>query len=118
MNSATSIIRILFLCRPSHWGSFIRQLHLLASNSSVLRNLKHITSETLLLSAENIISRESKLESNGVIAAASHMSYGDGCSSLWLPFDLILEDAMDGGQVTAFSAIEILTGIIVFFFVF
>ncbi|XP_028223664.1 mediator of RNA polymerase II transcription subunit 33B-like [Glycine soja] len=33
-------------------------------------------------------------------------------SSLWLPIDLILEDALDGAQVAAFSAIEIITGMV------
>eukprot|EP00253_Pinus_taeda_P021926 PITA_21926 len=35
-------------------------------------------------------------------------NYGLGRSSLWLPFDLFMEDAMDGRQVPATSAIETL----------
>ncbi|RDX87669.1 Mediator of RNA polymerase II transcription subunit 33A, partial [Mucuna pruriens] len=110
--------------RSSYWGSFIHQMQLLVSNSSVFRNLKHITAESLLLLTQNIheiASREfktkSKLETNVVIPAGSMMSfagqsYGDSWSSLWLPIDLILEDALDGGQVAAFSAIEIITGLV------
>jgi hypothetical protein len=50
-----------------------------------------------------------------VIPASSHISYAgqsyeSSWSSLWLPIDLILEDALDGGHVAAFSAIEIITG--------
>ncbi|OIV92578.1 hypothetical protein TanjilG_02341 [Lupinus angustifolius] len=100
---------------PSKWGSFIQQLQILASKSLVLRNLKHITPEALLLSTQNIISHESrppksKLDSNGLIAAGQ--SYGDPCSSLWLPFDIILEEAMAPGQVSAFSAVDILAGLV------
>ncbi|CAL0310329.1 unnamed protein product [Lupinus luteus] len=100
---------------PSQWGSFIQQLQILASKSLVLRNLKHITPEALLLSTQNIISHESrppksKLDSNGLIAAGQ--SYGDPCSSLWLPFDIILEEAMAPGQVSAFSAVDILAGLV------
>lgn len=31
-------------------------------------------------------------------------------SSLWLPIDMFLEDIMDGSQVAATGAVEILTG--------
>lgn len=59
------------------------------------------------------------LEFNAIMAAGSQISspshsHGDNCSSLWLPIDLILEDAMDGqGQVTANSAVEIISGMII-----
>lgn len=51
------------------------------------------------------------------MAAASQISsdhsHGDSWSSLWLPIDLILEDAMDHGQATATSAVEIISGMAV-----
>ncbi|XP_073221873.1 mediator of RNA polymerase II transcription subunit 33A-like isoform X3 [Cicer arietinum] len=109
---------------PSHWGSFNHQMQLLASNSSILKNLKHINADTLLSLMENIhgfgsneCNTTSKLESNVVISAGSQIYfagqyYGSSWSSLWLPIDLILEDALDGGQVAAFSAIEIITVLI------
>lgn len=105
-------------------------MQLLASNSSILRNLKHITAETLLSLMENIhelasydCNTKSKLESNVVIPTGSQISFagqsfGDSWSLLWLPIDLILEDALDGGQVAAFSAIEIIAGMIDFLFLF
>ena len=31
-------------------------------------------------------------------------------SDLWLPLDVVLEDVIDGSQVTATSAVEIITG--------
>lgn len=62
---------------------------------------------------------KSKVRTKEVICGGSPMSFaaqssGDSWSALWLPIDLILEDALDGGQVAAFSAIEIITGIISF----
>ncbi|KAK7336724.1 hypothetical protein VNO77_17270 [Canavalia gladiata] len=101
----------------SHWGAFVHQIQLLASNSSVLRNLKHITAETLLLFMENIhqvVSHDYKTKSKraGSQMSFAGQSYGDSWSLLWLPIDLILEDALDGGQVAAFSAIEIITGLV------
>lgn len=65
---------------------------------------------------------KSKLESNEVVTPAGSQisfagqSYGSSWSSLWLPIDLILEDALDGGQVAAFSAIEIITGMNIWLF--
>ncbi|XP_027351065.1 mediator of RNA polymerase II transcription subunit 33B-like [Abrus precatorius] len=118
------ILSLVHRNMSSQWGSFVHQIQLLASNSSVLRNLKHITAETLLLLTENIhevVSQEYntifKLESNVLRPVGSQkyfdvQSFGDSWSLLWLPIDLILEDALDGGQVAAFSAIEIVTGLV------
>lgn len=38
------------------------------------------------------------------------LGHGASRSAPWLPLDLVLEDVMDGYQVNATSAIEILTG--------
>ncbi|CAJ1906114.1 unnamed protein product [Sphenostylis stenocarpa] len=98
------------------------EIILLVSNASLFENLRNNAAETLLSLTQNIhevvsheFKRKSKMRSNEFISAGSLMSfagqsYGDSWSSLWLPIDLILEDALDGGQVAAFSAIEIITG--------
>ena len=102
-NKRTSrIISLVHRNLPPHWESFIQQLQMLATNSSVLRNLKHISPETLLHFPSNIhkfLSREckTKLEFNAIMAAGLQISspgrsHGDNWSSLWLPIDLILED--------------------------
>lgn len=86
--------------------------------------MKQISPDTLLLLISNIHKvlshdfKTSKLGFNSVMAACSQISspghsYGDNCSLLWLPIDLILEDAMDGGQAVASSAVEVITGILV-----
>ena len=110
----------VIFCRPSYWGLFNHQMQLIASKTSILKNLKHITADTLFSLIENIhrvvsCNTKSKLESNVVIPAGSQIAFGGQCegsnwSSLWLPIDLILEDALDGGHVAALSAIEIITG--------
>lgn len=48
------------------------------------------------------------------LATCAGLCFGSSRSSLWLPLDLFLEDAMDGSQVNATSAIEIITGAITF----
>ncbi|XP_042517801.1 mediator of RNA polymerase II transcription subunit 33A-like isoform X2 [Macadamia integrifolia] len=109
---------------PSHWEDFIQRLRLLAENSSALRHSKLLSPEVLL----QFISNQRKLltwkcktssqqEFHAVLASGSLTScagqcYGATRSALWLPIDLILEDAMDGYQVTATSAIDTLTGLV------
>ncbi|KAL9363916.1 hypothetical protein Peur_041789 [Populus x canadensis] len=122
-----STSRILDLVRqniPTHWIRFIQRLQLLGTNSSALRNSKILTAEDLLQlttgSGSNmILSRESKTSSLqkfhsvmafGSLVSSSGLCQGASHSALWLPLDLALEDAMDGYQVNATSAIEIITG--------
>ncbi|KAH7522398.1 hypothetical protein FEM48_Zijuj07G0134100 [Ziziphus jujuba var. spinosa] len=122
-NKGTS--RILFLARhnlPTHWISFIQQVQLLESNSLALRNSKTLTPEALLkLTIDNgtVLSREtSSLQkflavlTFGSLASSAGLCHGASRSALWLPLDLVLEDAMDGYQVDAISAIERITGLI------
>lgn len=112
--------RILCLAHrnmPLHWAGFAQRLQLLATNSVILRNTKLITPEFLLhwTSDKNrLLSREGKtsqLEFRDVMASGSlfssgGQSHGVNWSALWLPIDLFLEDAMDGSQVLATSAVE------------
>ncbi|PSR94800.1 Mediator of RNA polymerase II transcription subunit 33A like [Actinidia chinensis var. chinensis] len=117
--------RILYLARrnmSSHWGCFIQHVQLLAANSSALRNSKNITPDALLqLTSDKriVLSRECKTSLQrqfhaviaGSLVSSACQCHGTSQSALWLPFDLFLEDSMDGSQVTATSAAEILTGL-------
>ncbi|PON80187.1 Mediator of RNA polymerase II transcription subunit [Parasponia andersonii] len=124
-NKVTS--RILFLARrhlPTHWTSFIRRFRVLGENSSALRNSKTVSPEALLqLLADTciVLSRECKTSSLhkfhavmafGSLASSAGLCHGASRSALWLPLDLVLEDAMDGYQVDATSAVERITGLI------
>lgn len=124
-NKVTS--RIIYLARrnmSTHWVDFIRRLRLLEANSSALRNSKALTPEALqqLTSDTRIVlSRECKTSSLqkfhevmafGSLSSSSSLCQGASCSALWLPLDLLLEDFMDGYQIDATSAIEIITGLI------
>lgn len=97
-------------------------MQLLLENSSALRNSKCITPDVL----KQLISDTQKINSphfqasllqnfNPVIKARPLVNSADLCigtsrSALWLPLDMLLEDATDGSQVNATSAIEIITG--------
>ncbi|TKY50500.1 Mediator of RNA polymerase II transcription subunit 33A [Spatholobus suberectus] len=119
------ILSLVHRNMPSHWGPFLHQLQRLAANSLVLRNLKHVTPESLLPLDFNptgikLLSSEwkatPKLELDAVVASGAGscavQSQHDSGSALWLPIDLILEDAMDGNHVTETSAVEVLTGLV------
>ncbi|CAI0466405.1 unnamed protein product [Linum tenue] len=122
--------KILYLARhnlPTHWPRFIERLQLLGANSSALKSSKVLTSEDLLRLASDkctVLTHEPKqnllqnfhavtgLMSPLVTSSAVLSDGGSSISSLWLPLDLALEDAMDGYQVNATSSIEIVTGLV------
>ncbi|KAF3436334.1 hypothetical protein FNV43_RR23426 [Rhamnella rubrinervis] len=124
-NKVTS--KILYLARlnmPSHWAGFVQQLQLLGANSSVIRSSKHVTPEVLLqLTSDTriILSREFKTISqqdfhavlaSGSLVSSPCQSHGVTNSSLWLPIDLFLEDAMDKSLVAPTGAVEALVGLV------
>ncbi|CAH9136659.1 unnamed protein product [Cuscuta epithymum] len=124
-NKATS--RILHLARqnmPTQWGDFIKHMELLIVNSLALRNSKYLTPDALLQltsGAHNLMSRDLRTNSwrksrgstdSNSLATCAGLFIGTSCSSCWLPLDLVLEDAIDGFQVSATSAIEIITSLV------
>ncbi|KAF7813759.1 mediator of RNA polymerase II transcription subunit 33A [Senna tora] len=119
--------RLLYLARknlPKHWLSFVQRLQLLGENSLALKNSKTLTPEAFLQLASDtgiILSRESKTSSQQkfhavmafqYLSSSASLCHGATHSALWIPLDLVLEDAMDGYQVSATSAIEIISSLI------
>ena len=100
---------------------------MLASNSTALRSSKHISPDTLLqLTSDTriVLTRECKtylqkhfhaVVASGSLTSSAGQCHGVSWSALWLPIDIFLEDAMDGSQVVATSAVETLTGTTHFF---
>ncbi|XP_077232002.1 mediator of RNA polymerase II transcription subunit 33A-like isoform X2 [Tasmannia lanceolata] len=119
--------RLFYLARqnmPLHWGGFIQRLQLIVKNSSALRN-STMSPETLLLLGSLYKPKKGGLECKpsqhhelcSTVAFRAPTSfvdhfYGASCSALWIPLDMFLEDCIDGSQVAASCAIEILTGLI------
>ncbi|CAN4113485.1 unnamed protein product [Withania somnifera] len=116
--------RILYLVQrnmPVHWGAFVQRIQLLAGNSSALQSSSIISPKALFQmasDAHNLIKANSLQEEHYVkstsrsLATCAGLCFGISRSSLWLPLDLFLEDAMDGSQVNATSAIEIITDLV------
>ncbi|CAF2159011.1 unnamed protein product [Brassica rapa subsp. narinosa] len=122
----TVISRLLYLVssnRASSWHEFVRRVQVLGENSMALRSSKVLTSGDLLQLISNRrfgYSDDSKVvslrKSNAIVdfgslASFAGLCHGASLSSLWLPLDLVFEDAMDGYQVNPTSAIEIITGL-------
>ncbi|XP_004486114.1 mediator of RNA polymerase II transcription subunit 33A isoform X2 [Cicer arietinum] len=119
--------RILCLARrnlPAHWLSFVQRLQLLGANSLALRKSKTLSPEALLhLTSDTcmVLSQESKTNSQQkfhkvmafeYLSSSASLCHGASHSALWIPLDLVLEDAMDGYQVSATSAVEEISGLI------
>lgn len=95
---------------------------MLGENSLALKNSKVIKSGALLqLIANgrftyyhdckvNSLRKSDAIVDFGSLASFAGLCHGASLSSLWLPLDLVFEDAMDGYQVNPTSAIEIITG--------
>ncbi|XP_068659535.1 mediator of RNA polymerase II transcription subunit 33A-like [Aristolochia californica] len=119
--------RLLYLARqnmPAHWGSFVQCLQLLGANSSAVRN-SSLSPEALMQLSSSYTPKNILLESksggqqgfcgiipSGCLASFAYHCYGASRSALWIPLDMFLEDCMDGTQVAASCAIDILTGLI------
>lgn len=110
------------LPRPSHWRGFYQHLQLLASRSLALRNSKLTTQEIFAQVASdtckhlhwqsktNLQHQFHAVMAPGCFVPSAVQCHGASCSSLWLPIDLFLEDAMEGILVTPTCAIDTLTG--------
>ncbi|KAL8515393.1 hypothetical protein ACS0TY_014193 [Phlomoides rotata] len=121
-NKITS--KILYLARQNmctHWENFSQRMQILVENSSALRNSKSITPEVLLQLISDAHKNKSQnfrasflqdfVQSRPLVSSAG-LCVGASRSALWLPLDMLLEDAMDGSQVNATSAVEIITGLV------
>ncbi|OIV91936.1 hypothetical protein TanjilG_25417 [Lupinus angustifolius] len=119
--------RILYLARrnlPAHWLSLVQRVQLLGENSLILRNSRVLSPEALLQLTSDTsmaLSRECKTSSQHkfhtvmdfeYLSSSASLCHGASHSALWIPLDLVLEDAMDGYEVSATSAIEIIGGLI------
>ncbi|EPS68585.1 hypothetical protein M569_06182 [Genlisea aurea] len=107
--------RILLLARQNistQWEGFVDNLRLLVNHSSTLRNTISGLPEILM----QLISpgaRSTVMESRRKpLLNSAGLCVGVSWSALWLPLDLQLEDAMDGSQVNATSAVEIIKGLL------
>jgi len=76
--------------------------------------LLHLTSDACM-----VLSKECKTHSQQkfrnvmafeYLSSSASLCHGASHSALWIPLDLVLEDTMDGYQVSATSAVEEISG--------
>nr|XP_017226911.1 PREDICTED: mediator of RNA polymerase II transcription subunit 33A-like isoform X2 [Daucus carota subsp. sativus] len=117
-----TIIHLARKSMPANWKGFTQCIQVLVMKSSALRKSQVLTPEALIqltsdtrkvtyqkrktLCMENL----HEVTTYGPLDSSAGLCHGTSYSSLWLPLDLVLEDAMDLSQVHVTSAIEILTG--------
>ncbi|XP_010532697.1 PREDICTED: mediator of RNA polymerase II transcription subunit 33A-like isoform X2 [Tarenaya hassleriana] len=109
-NKVTS--RLLHLVRqnmPSHWQGFVHRVQILVANSSAMKSSKFLPEVLLQLISDrrpalshdgkaNSLSKSDVILDFGSLASFTGLCHGASLSTLWLPLDLVLEDAMDGYQ--------------------
>lgn len=112
----STFLRLVYRNMPEQW-SWLRKCSQMLEAHSLSSNLK-IAGE-LLTQLAGYIQRSLEYQPSqhravrALVDAGSQTSafghnYGQGRASLWLPFDLFMENAMDGKQIPATSAIETL----------
>ncbi|XP_057549504.1 mediator of RNA polymerase II transcription subunit 33A-like isoform X2 [Amaranthus tricolor] len=119
-------LQIFFLVRqnmPLIWKDFYQHLQLLASESSALRCSNRTTPEVFSQMVSDACKHQWQSKTSlqhlfhdvmdaGCYVPSAVQCHGVSHSSLWLPIDLFLEDAMEGVVVSPNSAIDSLTGMV------
>ena len=93
----------------------------MGANSLALRKSRTVSPEAILqfasdtdvvLSGERKVSSQQKFQVGAFeyLSSSASLCHSASHSALWIPLDLVLEDAMDGYQVSTTSAIEIISG--------
>lgn len=96
-------------------------MQFLEANTLVCSNLKSANQLLLRLSAniQSVLKFEYKFNKRqligmliniGTCKSGSHCNYEAGLSACWVPFDIYMENALDGKQLPVTSAIDILAG--------
>ncbi|EOY10864.1 Reduced epidermal fluorescence 4, putative isoform 1 [Theobroma cacao] len=116
---AMVLLRLVYLNMPEKFNDLLQRLHFLEANKSacpsltsanqilarLLANVKRIPSFEYQLKKHRLIGM---LVGKGSCKPVSCCNFGSGQSACWVPFDIYMENAMDGKQLSVKSAIVIL----------
>lgn len=118
--SRNLLIQELAICRPERFNSLLQKLQYIEAQKSALQSL--ISADQLLLkvsaNVKEAMSGPYHVDKHHLLGLVdigshdSHFSLSSGVSRVacWVPFDVFLENAMDGKLLHAISPLEILTG--------
>ena len=114
-------IKLLVICRPEKFNSLLQRLQFIEAHKSTTHSLTSINNILVKLFAnvQKVITGDYTLNKHpllGILIDAgtsnptSCYSSGTGRAGCWISFDIFMEKSMDGKNLHAISAIEILTG--------
>ncbi|XP_010278916.1 PREDICTED: mediator of RNA polymerase II transcription subunit 33A-like [Nelumbo nucifera] len=114
------LLRLVHLNMAEKFNGLLQRIQFLESHKSVSPNIKSSSQILVRLSAN--IKRGLDLEYQlnkrqlfgvmidiGSCSSASSYNFGAGRAACWVPFDIYVETAMDGRQLPATSAVDVLT---------
>ncbi|GLU14786.1 hypothetical protein SLE2022_313340 [Rubroshorea leprosula] len=117
---AIVLLRLVYLNMPEKFDGLIQRLQFLEADKLIFSNLKSANQllERLSANVKKVPSFKYQLKNQQLIRMlvnvrsnnpVSCCNFGSGSSSCWVPFDIFMENAMDGKQLLIKSAIVILT---------
>ncbi|KAK8458079.1 hypothetical protein SEVIR_3G299000v4 [Setaria viridis] len=115
---AQVFLRLVYLNTPENFNYLLRKLQLLGALKSKNVLPVYILLDSLTMNIQNVISTGYQLDRSrllGVLVSTQPCSssafniFGAGKGSCWVPFDMFMENAMDGRHLHAISSVEFLT---------
>ncbi|OUZ99643.1 hypothetical protein BVC80_9061g76 [Macleaya cordata] len=117
---AMILLRLVHLNMPEKFNGLLQRLQFMEANKLVSSNLKSASQLLVRLSAniQRVLGFQNQVNKRQLIGAlidigscssTSCSNFGAHRAACWVPFDIYMETAMDGKQLPATSAIDILT---------
>jgi len=115
---AQVFLRLVYLNTPENFNSLLRKLQLIGALKSKNVLPAYNLLDSLTTNVQNVISTGYQLDRSrllGVLVSTQPCSssafsiFGAGKGSCWVPFDMFMENAMDGRHLHAISSVEFLT---------
>ncbi|XP_025805913.1 mediator of RNA polymerase II transcription subunit 33A-like isoform X3 [Panicum hallii] len=115
---AQVFLRLVYLNTPENFNYLLRKLQLIGALESKNVLPAYNLLDSLTMNIQNVISTRYQLDRSrllGVLLSTQPCSssvfsiFGAGKGSCWVPFDMFMENAMDGRHLHAISSVEFLT---------
>uniref|UniRef100_A0A0D9WF09 Mediator of RNA polymerase II transcription subunit 33A n=1 Tax=Leersia perrieri TaxID=77586 RepID=A0A0D9WF09_9ORYZ len=110
-------LRLVYHNRPENFSSLLQRLQLMGALKSKNFVSANNLLDSLMLNIRNVITTGHQLYKGRLLgnivstkpcSSAARCVFGAGKSSCWIPFDMFMENAMDGRHLHTISAIEAL----------
>ncbi|CAD6334493.1 unnamed protein product [Miscanthus lutarioriparius] len=104
--------------RPENFNCLLRKLHLIGAVKNKNTLSPYNLLDSLIMNIQNVISTDYQLDRKRLLevpvsiqpcSSAVYSIFRAGKGSCWIPFDMFMENAMDGRHLHAISSVEYLT---------